>query len=89
VITATSSSSDTIPSTTAALPGSTATSPGGALGKNAFLKMLITQLKNQDPLNPMQGDQMASQLAQFSSLEQLTSLNQTLSGEKDAQGLVL
>jgi flagellar basal-body rod modification protein FlgD len=38
-------------------------------------------MKNQDPMNPMQGDQMAAQLAQFSSLEQLTQMNQTLSGQ--------
>jgi flagellar basal-body rod modification protein FlgD len=50
----------------------------GALGtpnENMFLKLLVTQLKNQDPLNPSDGTQFLSQLAQFSSLEQLTQIS--------------
>jgi flagellar basal-body rod modification protein FlgD len=57
------------------------TPPGGQLGKDEFLKMLVAQLRNQDPLNPMQGDQMATQLAQFSSVEQLTNLNKAIEGQ--------
>lgn len=49
------------------------------LGKDAFLKMLIAQLQNQDPLNPMDGTAFVAQLAQFSSLEQLSNLNETMS----------
>lgn len=52
-----------------------ATQPGGALGKDQFLKMLVAQMTHQDPLNPMDGQQMAAQLAQFSSVEQLIALN--------------
>lgn len=48
------------------------------LGRNAFLTMLVAQLKHQDPLNPMQGSDFSAQLAQFSSLEQLFNVNDNL-----------
>jgi flagellar basal-body rod modification protein FlgD len=68
----TSTSSNSSP--TATMPSN----PRGVLGKNEFLKLLVAQMKHQDPLNPAQGDQMAAQLAQFSSLEQLQNINSTL-----------
>ena len=40
-----------------------------------YMKLLVTQLQNQNPLEPMDNDQMASQLAQFSQLDQLESMN--------------
>jgi flagellar basal-body rod modification protein FlgD len=48
---------------------------GQALGKDAFLQLLVTELSNQDPLNPMQDREFIAQLAQLSTLEQMTSLN--------------
>lgn len=50
------------------------------IGKTEFLQLLVTQLKNQDPLNPMENQEFAVQLAQFSSLEQLMSINNKVGG---------
>ena len=66
-----------------------ANAPGGAMGKDQFMKLLIAQMQNQDPMNPMQGDQMAAQLAQFSSLEQLQQMNATLSSQSGASATLL
>jgi flagellar basal-body rod modification protein FlgD len=49
-----------------------------ALGTDAFLTMLVAQLQNQDPLNPMDGTDFSAQLAQFSQLEQLMNLNDSM-----------
>jgi flagellar basal-body rod modification protein FlgD len=45
------------------------------IGKDSFLKLLITQMQNQDPLSPMDNQAFLSQLAQFSALEQMQNLN--------------
>jgi flagellar basal-body rod modification protein FlgD len=49
-----------------------------ALGKDDFLTLLLTQLQNQDPLNPTDSTEYTAQLAQFSSLEQLHNVNTNL-----------
>ena len=67
------------------------------LGRDAFLQLLVLELQNQDPLEPVKNSEMVAQLAQFSSLEQMEALNgsfEGLSGNVDqlnfisAQGLL-
>ena len=48
------------------------------LGKDDFLKIMITQMKNQDPTKPFNADEMAAQMAQYASVEQLQNVNQNL-----------
>ena len=48
------------------------------LGKDAFLQLLVTQLRYQDPLSPMENEAFLAQLAQFSSLEQMQEMNSNL-----------
>ncbi len=60
------------------LPGGTAASSQATLSKDQFLKLLIEQLKHQDPLSPMQNTEFTSQMAQFSQLEQLYNVNTNL-----------
>jgi len=62
----------------AATTTATTASAKNMIGKDEFLKMLIAQLKHQDPLNPMDGTAFTAQLAQFSSLEQLQNINTNL-----------
>lgn len=55
------------------------------LDRDAFFKLMIQQMKQQDPTNPLQSHEMAAQLAQFSSIEQLGNINTTLSEMKQEQ----
>ncbi|AQQ54127.1 flagellar hook capping FlgD N-terminal domain-containing protein [Planococcus lenghuensis] len=57
-----------------------------ALGKDAFLQILVTQMKNQNPLEPLKDTEFIGQMAQFSSLEQLTNLNQTMNRSVEIAG---
>ena len=54
---------------------SSSSSSKTSLGQDAFLQLLVTQLQYQDPLNPMDDKEFVAELAQFSSLEQLTEIN--------------
>ena len=49
--------------------------------KATFLKLLVSQIKNQNPLNPSDGTQFVAQLAQFSELEQMVAIRQDLDGQ--------
>lgn len=55
------------------------------LGKDDFLKILMVQLQNQDPTNPMQDKDFIAQMATFSSLEQMTNMNSTIQKFVDSQ----
>ena len=71
------SPTDTVGSTTTqAARGGGAMSNG--LGQDAFLRLLVTQLQHQDPTKPQDTNEMLSQLAQFSSLEQLVDISDAL-----------
>ena len=74
------SSSDLTPSAAASLAGSTGSA---ALGRDEFLQLLVAQLRNQDPTSPQEGHEFAAQLAQFSSVEQLTNIGTAMSSQSD------
>lgn len=64
---------------------------GGELGKNEFLKLLVTQMNNQDPLSPQENGEFIAQLAQFSTVEGIETLNTSmeslLNGYQSSQAL--
>ncbi len=66
--------------------GSGTITRGSMMGKDQFLELLVAQLQNQDPLNPLDPTEFTAQLAQFSSLEQLFSANESLSQMARAAG---
>ena len=55
------------------------------MGKDDFLRLLIAQLQNQDPLNPMEDREFIAQMANFSSLEHMANLNKSMEGFIDTQ----
>jgi len=57
---------------------STTRTPSSTLGKDEFLKILMVQLQNQDPTNPMDDTQFISQMATFSSLEQMMNISESI-----------
>lgn len=76
-------------SSAASALGQAVSGPGGKLGKDEFLRLLVTQMQNQDPMNPMQGEEFAAQLAQFSSLEQLVGIGEQLTSQAEMAQLAL
>ena len=64
--------------TTIGATAASATRSNDALNRDDFLNILVTQLRYQDPLNPLDAQAFASQLAEFSSLEQLTNVNDAI-----------
>ena len=63
----------------------TRTTGNGTMGKDEFLKILMTQLQNQDPTNPMEDTEFIAQMAQFSSLEQMTNMTNAFEKYAEAQ----
>ena len=68
-----------------ALASSISESGGDTLDKQAFLMLLVTQFKYQDPLNPMEDKEFVAQLAQFSALEQSMAMNENLTSLLEVQ----
>jgi flagellar basal-body rod modification protein FlgD len=73
--------------TTATPPKSTLDGTPNGLGKDDFLKLLLAQLANQDPLQPLDDKEFIAQLAQFNSLEQMQQMNQHLTDMITTQSL--
>ncbi|PKL89259.1 MAG: flagellar hook capping protein [Ignavibacteriae bacterium HGW-Ignavibacteriae-2] len=79
---------DGVNSTTTSGYTTTEAGSNSELGKDDFLKLMITQMKYQDPMNPMDSNEYSAQLAQFSQLEQLTNLNDYMKQSIDANYLL-
>jgi len=74
------SSTDAAAALAASTQPAAAGTPGANDAQDRFLKLLVTQLKNQDPLNPMDNAQITSQMAQISTVSGIDKLNATLQG---------
>src|SRR5690349_14677724 len=67
-------------SATEAISSLSSEKKSGNVGKDAFMNLLATELRAQDPVEPAKSDEMLAQLAQFSSLEQMQNLNDSIVG---------
>jgi flagellar basal-body rod modification protein FlgD len=85
--TATTGTTNTGTTNTGTTNTGTTTKPKGndVVNQAEFMKLLIAQLQNQDPLNPLDSANFSAQLAQFSSLEQLTQINQKLGAQSEGK----
>ena len=77
------------PSTTSSITALTSSATaqrqaGSILGKDDFLKLLVTQLRNQDPLSPVDQNEFIAQTAQFTSLEELQNIRKALEAQQTA-----
>ena len=85
----------TVPSTTSptAATGASSAISGTTLGKDDFLKLLVGQLKNQDPMKPTSDTDFIAQMAQFSQLEQTTNMatanEQLIAEQRGARSVAL
>ncbi|MCB0332401.1 MAG: hypothetical protein KDD55_02810 [Bdellovibrionales bacterium] len=73
-----------IDSALTSLTGTSSARSNEVVDKNEFITLLVTQLQNQDPLNPMANEEFAVQLAQFTQVEQLIGINEKLAAEQSA-----
>lgn len=73
----------------AAAAGSSSSGGGNQVTQDQFLQLLVTQLKNQDPMNPTNSDQFMSELAQFSQLQETIGIHQDLNSLLDNTGIPL
>lgn len=76
-------------SATSAASSSTATAKDLASSQDRFLKLLVAQLNNQDPMNPMDNAQMTSQIAQINTVTGIQQVNETLKGISMFQGTTM
>jgi len=76
----------TNPVSLASVAGASALKSKQEVSSDMFLKLLVTQLKNQDPLSPTDNTAFVAQLAQFSSLEGIKNLNKSFTGVSDSMG---
>lgn len=77
--------SSTVRSGDATTAASSSRVPGKSLGQDDFLKLLVTQLSAQDPMNPQKDTEFIAQMAQFTSLEQTTAMRSDLAGLRQDQ----